>query len=129
MNEFKQMNLEVTILTSLKIAFMYAAMKPDMIFYPLRLFFEWILKPLPIKVQLYLSKPLFDCIVCMGSFWTIVFTLNIFSFSLEYLMFLFQVAGLNYLISTVIRFFHDQAEKDEVYHEELLKKEEEKQNA
>lgn len=116
-------NIQLTVLTSLKVVFIYAAMKPGMIFHPLRLFFDWCLKPFPVKWQLYLAKPLYDCLVCQASFWTIIFTLNIFSVSIGYLFFLFQVGGLNFILSLWIHWSHDQAKKDEPYHDEIVKEE------
>jgi hypothetical protein len=104
--------LELTALTSLKIVFIYEAMKPGNILFPLRRLLEKLLSYLPEKVNLYVRKPLFSCLFCAGSLWTLFFTFNIIAFSWQYLFFIFQVAGLNYIISLPVHWFTDQAEKD-----------------
>ena len=118
-------NLIVTILTSLKIFFAYGAMKPGNILFPLRQFFDWALHWLPEKVDLYLRKPLYDCVFCMGSLWGMAFTTRYFALTIDYLFLLLQVAGLNYIIASILRWYHDQAEKeeDEQAHKEIEKKE------
>lgn len=118
--------LERVILTSLAVCFMYIAMKPGMIFFPLRLLFEKLLELLPIKMNLYLRHPFFNCIICMSSVYGILFTIDIFSFSWQYLLFIFQVGGLNFILSLFIHFFHDRAEEDVFIHKKITTKEEEK---
>jgi len=118
--------LERTILTSLAICFLYEAYKPGMIFFPIRRLMEKALSFLPEKVNLYIRNPLFDCVVCMSSVYGILFTVNIITLSFQYLLFLFQIGGLNFLLSLFIRFFHDTAEKDLVVHEKIERKEEDK---
>ncbi len=118
-------SIEITILTSLKICFAYGSMKEGNIFFFMQRFFAWLLKPLPIKTQLYLARPLWQCLFCMSSVYGIIFTYKYFEFSIEYLFLILQIAGLNYLISTIIRWYHDMEEKNEPYHEERLEEEKE----
>ena len=115
--------LERTILTSLAICFLYEAYKPGMIFFPVRRLMEKALSYLPEKVNLYVRNPLFDCVVCMASVYGILFTVDIITFSFHYLLFLFQIGGLNFLLSLFIRFFHDAAEKDLSIHDVIEEKE------
>lgn len=53
------------------------------------------------KKTAFILKPLFDCPACMASIWgtVIYFTLNP---DYHYLVFIFGLAGLNYLISRFI---------------------------
>jgi hypothetical protein len=95
-------NLEATILVSLKILFVYGAMKEGMILFKLRQFFDLILSPLPANIRLSLMHPLYNCLFCMSSFWGIIFTLYHFELSFAYLFFLLQIAGINYLLSLII---------------------------
>ena len=88
-------------------------MKPGNILFPLRQFFDWALHWLPEKVDLYLRKPLYDCVFCMGSLWGMAFTTRYFALTIDYLFLLLQVAGLNYIIASILRWYHDQAEKEE----------------
>src|SRR5437870_6419472 len=104
------MGIEKVILTSLAIVFVYASMQPGMVFFFIRKFFERLLSYLPEKVNLYLRKPLFDCLTCCSSIYGILFSLHYFSISFNYLLFLFQVAGLNFIFSLFMRYFNDKAE-------------------
>lgn len=116
--------IEKVTLTSLAVVFAYASMKPGMVFFFVRRFWEKLLSFLPERVNLYLRKPLFECLTCCSSVYGILFSLNVFSVSVDYLLFLFQVAGLDYLISVIINFFHDKAEEDLPIHHIIEAKEE-----
>jgi hypothetical protein len=118
-------SLELSIITSLKVIFIYTAMKPGMILDFLPRFYDWLLHFLPAKAELYLRKPLYDCLFCCSSVYGILFTYQYFSFTVPYLFLILQAAGINYLVATVINWFHDQEEKNEKYHAEALYKEKE----
>lgn len=105
--------MELTFLTSLKIVFVYAAMKEGMILFPLRRLFESMLSLAPASINFFLRKPLFDCLFCMSSIWGIIFTYFAFDFTLQYLFLILQVAGLNYLLSIAIQWFNQQIGKFE----------------
>lgn len=111
--------LTLIIITSFKIVFVYGAMQPDMILYPLRLLFEKILNKLPLTFEQYAKKPLFDCLFCMASVWGIVFTITeldwqfSFSFFISYLFLLFGIAGCNYMLALLISYVHTYVESTE----------------
>lgn len=60
--------LELVILTSLKILAVYICLQDGMIF-------GFVRRKLERLVPWILQKPLFDCLTCMGGFWTVVFYL------------------------------------------------------
>ncbi len=51
--------------------------------------FDWLMGP---KVSRYVQKPLWDCLPCMSSVWTIIFTL---SFDINLML---VVCGINFII-------------------------------
>jgi len=109
--------LAEAFLVSLKISFVYVSFKRGMIFHFVYLAFEWFWAQLPsndwlISLTCYLRKPLYGCIICMASIWGILFSLYRFELSLNYLLFLFTVGGLNYLISTFLSLASKEDEKD-----------------
>jgi len=120
-----EFSLELTLLTSLKIIFMYGAMKPGMVFDFLPRVFDWVLHWLPMEAQLYLKKPLYDCVFCMASVWGLLFTYQYFEITVDYVFLILQVGGVNYLVATIIGWYHDQEEKNERLHEQALFKEKE----
>jgi hypothetical protein len=97
-----QQFLLIAFRTSLMITFMWGAMQVGMIFFWLTQLIDRGLSNLPIKMHLWLRKPLYDCLFCMSSFWGILFTFKYFSFSFNYLFLLLTIGGINYLISTFI---------------------------
>jgi hypothetical protein len=92
--------LSLAIITSLKILFVFAAMKEGMILFSLRRIIDWMIDPLPVGVFLWLRKPLYDCLFCMSSVWGIIFTYQYAAFAWHYLTLLFAVGGINYIIQT-----------------------------
>lgn len=55
--------------------------------------FDWLFG---LKVSTYIQKPLWECLPCMASFWTIILT---FSVNLELI---FIVCGINILIDKAL---------------------------
>lgn len=96
------MTIQLIAITSLKIVFMWAAMRPGMVFYPLRLMIDSLLMQLPTTAMLYARKPLYDCLFCMSSVWGFLFTVHVAELSMAYLTMLLAVGGLNYLIQQLI---------------------------
>ena len=94
--------MEIIFTTSLKILFVWAAMQPGMILYPIRWLMDQLLYLLPIKIMLYSRKPLYDCMFCMASVWGFVFTREYWALSWDYFNLLFAIAGLNYIIEFLI---------------------------
>jgi hypothetical protein len=94
--------LEAAAICSLKILFVWAAMQPGMILFPLRWVLEGMISFLPVRVMLWVRKPLFDCLFCMSSVWGFLFSIDQASLSFGYLVFLFTVGGINYLVETGI---------------------------
>src|SRR5690242_7557171 len=100
--------LEVILLTSLKIIFIYGAMQEGEILFWLRQLLERFVALFPAKYQFYLRKPLFDCMFCMSSVWGLIFLFLPMPLFVEIIL---SVAGLNYLLSALVGFLH--AAKDE----------------
>ncbi|HET6255850.1 MAG TPA: hypothetical protein VFE32_17365 [Puia sp.] len=83
--------LEQVVLTSLKILAVYVCFQEGMILAPVR---RWLWRILP----QVLHKPAFECLTCMGGFWTLVFyVLGRPACGLIELM--LPVIGLNWLIA------------------------------
>lgn len=95
--------LESAIITSLKILFVYAAMRQGMILFPVRRVIDWIIEPLPPKLYLWIRKPLYDCLFCMSSVWGFIFSYNVAAFHWYYLHYLLVIAGINYIIQSLLK--------------------------
>lgn len=66
-------------------------------------------KWLQLRLPTYVKKPLFDCPMCMASFWTLVYWLYKYqSVSIQTLIMMFIVCGINTLISSAIYCFHEE---------------------
>ena len=107
------MLLQLAILTSLKILFVHAAMKEGMILFWLRRIIDSVLQPLPVLLQLWIRKPLYECLFCMSSVWGMLFTIDLWSLTWEYLQFLMAVAGVDYIIQWLVM---DEKEEDHGLH-------------
>ena len=59
------------------------------------------------KVTEYIIKPVYDCAACMASFWGSMLYYFYFhnSFSIDWIIFMFAVAGLNMIFSSLINHF------------------------
>lgn len=88
-------------------------MQPGHILHPLCIAINRAIDWLPPAIYLHLRKPLTECLFCMSSVWGIVFTLQYAAFTWQYLAFLFAVAGVNYLLATLIGFIHWLQEEEE----------------
>ena len=84
--------LEKGLVISLQILCIYALFQEGMILGWLRIWAANHFDKLGGKTSRYIQKPLWDCFVCMSSFWTIVLT---FSFDLKLIM---VVCGINTLL-------------------------------
>jgi hypothetical protein len=85
------LSLELVILTSLKILAIHVCLQDGMIF-------GWLRRLLTYYLPGVLHKPFFDCLTCMGGFWTFVFyVLERPPCNLVGLM--LAVIGLNWLIA------------------------------
>jgi hypothetical protein len=83
--------LELVILTSLKILAIHVCFQDGMILAGLR---RWLYRTLPLA----LHKPAFDCLTCMGGFWTLViYVLERPDCNLVDLV--LSVIGLNFIIA------------------------------
>lgn len=70
-------------------------------------------KWLQLRLPTYVKKPLFDCPMCMASFWTLVYWLYKYqSVSVQTLIMMFIVCGINTLLSSAIYYFHEEPEDD-----------------
>jgi hypothetical protein len=100
------MNLSLVIITSLKVLAVWVVLQDGMIFSRVRKYLFICLPP-------FLHKPLFDCLTCMGGFWSLIFWLidwpdcGLFDLMIP-------VIGLNYLLSLwKDQFFIGYGETDE----------------
>jgi hypothetical protein len=112
-----QDSLALIAVTSLKIFFMYVAMKEGMIFHIIPRLFEKLWAALPAKnwaltLACYARKPLYGCSICMASIWGTIFTISRFSLTWDYLLFLFAVGGLNYIIDSLIAKSKDEGKEN-----------------
>lgn len=94
--------IELVLLTSLKILFVYKAMHEGMILRWLYSAIHKVLALLPSETYLWVQKPFTSCLFCMASIWGCLFTLSYFSFTWQYLTLLFAIAGMNYIIGAVL---------------------------
>ena len=61
--------------------------------------FNWLYAPAKLLLVDWLAKPLFDCMVCMASFWTVfIWTVQVKPVTFELLFAILIVGGLNKLI-------------------------------
>lgn len=93
---------QLVLFTSLKIVFVWGAMHKGGVLFPLRWLLESILNLLPLKVEMILCKPFYDCLFCMSSVWGTLFTIQYFSFSWAYLQLLLTIGGLNYILQYLL---------------------------
>jgi len=61
--------------------------------------FNWLYEPAKTLTSDWLAKPLFDCLTCMGSFWTLLFwAVYLKPFGFDLLFSILIIVGLNKLI-------------------------------
>lgn len=77
-----------------------------MLFYPVG---KW----LQLRLNKYIKKPLFDCPMCMSSFWTLMYWLYMGApiCDITFVMML-VVCGINTLLTSAIYYFHEEPEDD-----------------
>lgn len=99
--------IEVIVIVSLIITGLHIAFAAGNFLSPVRVFVaNYLDKGFGQKVSKYIQKPLWDCLPCMGSVWTLIITWH---FDLWLIA---AVCGLNTIIGRLI-------EKDEVVLEEV----------
>src|SRR4051812_45294702 len=92
--------IEKIAIGSLCVMGMYAAMGEGMILSSLRLFLELITDN---KILRYLRPPLYECPICMASIWgTIAWLIMGMSFTGLWVLYVFGVAGFNYVIINIM---------------------------
>lgn len=84
--------LLISAITSLQIVFIHILFWPGMILEFMRE------NRLPLLVQ----KPLYECVICMTSFWGFLFWLFEWQMSVNLIQFWFVVGGINVLLSGII---------------------------
>lgn len=71
--------------------------------------FYTIGKWLQLRLHKYIKKPLFDCPMCMSSFWTIVFFVSFFGFiGWTTFVVMLMVCGINTVLNTFIYAYHEE---------------------
>lgn len=96
---------------------MYGAMQEGGILFFLRRFFEKSLAKLPLQVEQKLRKPLFDCMFCMSSVWGCFFVFIPLPYFLDVIL---SVAGLNFLLMSLLEYFKYRSEDEESFkHNEI----------
>lgn len=97
----------IALQISLIITAIYSTTMDGMIFHPIRATIKTILdKVVGQELSEIISKPLFDCLTCMSSFWTLVlmwFYIDISTYSLYdsvyVLLLMLTVCGINSIIN------------------------------
>jgi hypothetical protein len=107
------MILEQACILSMKITGIYMACREGMIFGNLKArlatFFDWIFG---LKMSKIVQKPLWDCLICMSSFWTIIMYARVTDYSgfysidlIDLVEMILVVCGINAIIDKLIE--HD----------------------
>lgn len=92
--------IETIFIGSLCVLGLYAAMGEGMILKFLHDFFERITNN---KVLRHIRAALYECPICMASIWgTIVWLLLGYWFSMAWVLYVFAVAGLNYILINLV---------------------------
>ncbi|MCW3466510.1 hypothetical protein [Chitinophaga nivalis] len=92
--------LEAIGIGTLFVLGVYAAMGEEMILHWLKLFLEQLTNN---RILKYLRPALYECPICMSSFWgTIAWLLMGFHFSELWVLYVIAVAGVNYLVVNAI---------------------------
>jgi len=92
--------IETIAIGSLCVLGLYAAMGEGMILEFLRNFFDRVTNN---KVLQYIRPALYECPICMASIWgTVVWLLLGDWFSLYWVLYVFAVAGLNYVLVNLV---------------------------
>jgi hypothetical protein len=92
-----------SIRISLIITAIYVCCMDGMIFQELRRFVQNALdRFLGLKWSAIVQKPLFTCMICMGSFWGFAGCLALGVPASEWVLTIFQVCGLNIIILSII---------------------------
>lgn len=87
--------MEKALTISLIITAIHVSMWDSMIFAKLSLYLQ--------KFPNYLHKPLFECLICMGGFWTLVIYPILYGFELNTLTTMLMVIGINTIIVALIK--------------------------
>jgi hypothetical protein len=90
------LNLTNIIILSLSITAIHVAFAEGNVLSPVRVAIANILDKISLKASRYIQKPLWDCLPCMASVWTIVLTLTIQPFLI------LAVCGLNVIVEKFI---------------------------
>lgn len=93
------MDLIFSLQTSLIICAINALFWDDMLLQKVREYFD---NKLSTKFGVWLSKPLYSCIICMSSIWGGSIYLLSGRFSLDIIPHILTVAGINVLISGIV---------------------------
>lgn len=92
--------LETIAIGSLCVLGLYAAMGEGMILELLHNFFEKITNN---KVLRHIRPALYECPICMASIWgTVIWLLLGHWFSVSWILYVFAVAGLNYVLINLV---------------------------
>lgn len=91
MNDLVQLLL-ISLITSLQIVFVHILFWPGMLFEFMR----------ENKLPSLIQKPLYDCVICMTSFWGTLLWVFEWQTTVQFFPFLFTVGGISVLISGII---------------------------
>ncbi len=92
--------IETIAIGSLCVMGLYAAMGEGMILEWLRMFFEKVTNN---KVLRHIRPALYECPICMASIWgTVVWLVLGYWFSITWVLYVFAVAGFNYIIVNMV---------------------------
>ncbi len=94
--------IQKAIELSLIITAIYVCTWDGMIFEKPRIFIQNLLDCMGLGFSLWVQKPLFGCLMCMSSFWTIALTIWDTPYNVVFRL-IFLVCGINTIINSIIK--------------------------
>lgn len=88
------------IFASLGIMGVWAAVQPDMILHKIVCWLDGFLPNI-------IGKPLYDCLICMSSFWGGVYIVSVIVYKLWYVWLILALAGLAWLTCVILSRFDE----------------------
>jgi hypothetical protein len=95
--------IELALILSLQITAIYVCFQEGMLLGWLRIFLaNWLDKYLGSKISRYVQKPIWDCLPCMASVWTLLLALRYIREPDIIMALILIVCGINVLIDKIL---------------------------
>jgi hypothetical protein len=95
--------IELALILSLQITAIYVCFQEGMLLGWLRIIWaNWLDKYLGSKISRYVQKPIWDCLPCMASVWTLLLVLRYTHDPITILQLILIVCGINVLIDKTL---------------------------